>query len=193
MAAPIVDEASFEKMGDFLADRAHPITEKMRMVFTLSNLGGPNAVKALARGLSSFPASHCQFILCHNRLYLFLFYLFLIFIFYSLFFILYSLFFILYSSFFITIIIIINCLFSYPFHVHFHIVRCVYVTRNKFKYTCVVNIYALTGFEETSALLLHEVAYVLGQMREPSAVPILTAVLRDTNQLPIVRHEVDKR
>eukprot|EP00002_Diphylleia_rotans_P001902 TRINITY_DN1111_c0_g1_i1.p1 TRINITY_DN1111_c0_g1~~TRINITY_DN1111_c0_g1_i1.p1 ORF type:complete len:312 (-),score=72.16 TRINITY_DN1111_c0_g1_i1:429-1364(-) len=94
MTPPKVDEASFERMGEFLADLSQPVAAKMRMVFTLSNLGGPLAVKALQR-----------------------------------------------------------------------------------------------GFEDSSALLLHEIAYVLGQMKEPSAAPFLTTVLQDVNQLPIVRHE----
>lgn len=44
-------------------------------------------------------------------------------------------------------------------------------------------------FTDESALLKHELAYCLGQMQDHLAVPILSAVLRDTNQEPMVRHE----
>ncbi|VDK29299.1 unnamed protein product [Gongylonema pulchrum] len=42
-------------------------------------------------------------------------------------------------------------------------------------------------FNDSSALLKHELAYCLGQTRNPSAVPILEAVLQDDQT--IVRHE----
>jgi deoxyhypusine monooxygenase len=45
------------------------------------------------------------------------------------------------------------------------------------------------GFVDPSALLKHELAYVLGQLRKTSALPILTSVLRDLSQDPMVRHE----
>jgi deoxyhypusine monooxygenase len=45
------------------------------------------------------------------------------------------------------------------------------------------------AFTDRSALLKHELAYVLGQMRHPSAIPILTGVLGDFKQDPMVRHE----
>ncbi|KAI8924461.1 armadillo-type protein [Entophlyctis helioformis] len=45
------------------------------------------------------------------------------------------------------------------------------------------------AFSDESALLKHELAYVLGQMKNPYAVPHLTAVLSDLNQEPMVRHE----
>lgn len=44
-------------------------------------------------------------------------------------------------------------------------------------------------FSDSSALLKHELAYCLGQMQDPSAIPILTAVLKDVKQEPMVRHE----
>ena len=44
-------------------------------------------------------------------------------------------------------------------------------------------------FTDGSALLKHELAYCLGQMRDESAIPTLTAVLCDTAQEPMVRHE----
>ena len=45
-------------------------------------------------------------------------------------------------------------------------------------------------FNSTSSVLLrHEVAYVLGQMRNEGAVPFLTGVLIDSSEDPITRHE----
>ncbi|KAJ3017965.1 hypothetical protein HKX48_003252 [Thoreauomyces humboldtii] len=45
------------------------------------------------------------------------------------------------------------------------------------------------GFADSSALLKHELAYVLGQMRDPSALPTLVTVLGDMKEDPMVRHE----
>lgn len=45
------------------------------------------------------------------------------------------------------------------------------------------------GFKDPSALLKHELAYCLGQMQDPDALPILLAVLEDKTQEAIVRHE----
>ena len=45
------------------------------------------------------------------------------------------------------------------------------------------------GFADSSALLKHELAYVLGQTKNQSAIPILTSVLNDLDQDPMVRHE----
>ncbi|NWI18280.1 DOHH hydroxylase, partial [Crypturellus soui] len=45
------------------------------------------------------------------------------------------------------------------------------------------------GFGDSSALLKHELAYCLGQMREPAAIPVLLRVLQDPRQEPMVRHE----
>lgn len=45
------------------------------------------------------------------------------------------------------------------------------------------------AFTDPSALLKHECAYCLGQMQDEKAIPILTKVLEDTNQDPMVRHE----
>lgn len=44
-------------------------------------------------------------------------------------------------------------------------------------------------FKDPSALLKHELAYCLGQMRDPAAISILTNVLEDLSQEPMVRHE----
>ncbi|KAF3691382.1 Deoxyhypusine hydroxylase [Channa argus] len=45
------------------------------------------------------------------------------------------------------------------------------------------------AFTDQSALLKHELAYCLGQMQDTRAIPTLTAVLKDTQQEPMVRHE----
>ena len=45
------------------------------------------------------------------------------------------------------------------------------------------------AFGDESALLKHEVAYCLGQLQDPLAIPILTQVLSDPAREPIVRHE----
>ena len=45
------------------------------------------------------------------------------------------------------------------------------------------------AFADDSALLKHEVAYCLGQLQDPLAIPILTEVLGDAKREPIVRHE----
>ena len=45
------------------------------------------------------------------------------------------------------------------------------------------------GFSDPSALLGHELAYVLGQMKHPAALPYLQAVLENRDQDPMVRHE----
>lgn len=45
------------------------------------------------------------------------------------------------------------------------------------------------GFESSSALLKHELAYVLGQMQDPLAVPKLIEILSDDSEHIMVRHE----
>ncbi|KAF4617701.1 hypothetical protein D9613_005813 [Agrocybe pediades] len=45
------------------------------------------------------------------------------------------------------------------------------------------------GFKDESALLKHELAYCLGQIKKTSALPALESVLRDTSEDPMVRHE----
>lgn len=45
------------------------------------------------------------------------------------------------------------------------------------------------AFGDDSALLKHELAYCLGQMQDPRAIPVLAGVLQDTRQEPMVRHE----
>jgi deoxyhypusine monooxygenase len=44
------------------------------------------------------------------------------------------------------------------------------------------------GFMDSSALLKHELAYVLGQMKLSHAIPVLTEVLSDVNQDEMVRY-----
>ncbi|XP_053658243.1 deoxyhypusine hydroxylase [Anopheles marshallii] len=44
-------------------------------------------------------------------------------------------------------------------------------------------------FDDESALLKHELAYCLGQMQDVRAIPMLTKVLADVQQEPMVRHE----
>ncbi len=46
------------------------------------------------------------------------------------------------------------------------------------------------GLRSPSVLLAHECAYVMGQMQDHSAIPLLTNVLKDDKANPIVRHEV---
>lgn len=46
------------------------------------------------------------------------------------------------------------------------------------------------GFQDPSALLKHELAYCLGQMKNAAALPILESVLANDREDPMVRHEV---
>lgn len=48
------------------------------------------------------------------------------------------------------------------------------------------------AFGDESALLKHELAYCLGQMQDPNAIPVLIKVLEDKNEVPMVRHEAGK-
>lgn len=50
-------------------------------------------------------------------------------------------------------------------------------------------IYHIIGFNDSSALLKHEVAYVLGQMKMNHAIPVLESVLENSSEDPMVRHE----
>ncbi|KAI0755229.1 ARM repeat-containing protein [Daedaleopsis nitida] len=45
------------------------------------------------------------------------------------------------------------------------------------------------GFEDESALLKHELAYCLGQMKNTNALPVLESVLANEKEDPMVRHE----
>lgn len=53
-----------------------------------------------------------------------------------------------------------------------------------------LDITSSTGLQDSSALLKHELAYCLGQMKLESALPALEKTLRDTTEDPMVRHEV---
>jgi len=45
------------------------------------------------------------------------------------------------------------------------------------------------GFNDESALLRHEIAFVLGQIMHPRAIPSLINVLKNMNEHPMARHE----
>jgi deoxyhypusine monooxygenase len=45
------------------------------------------------------------------------------------------------------------------------------------------------AFIDSSALLRHEIGYVLGQMAHEAAAPALTKVLQNLEEHPMVRHE----
>lgn len=47
----------------------------------------------------------------------------------------------------------------------------------------------VSGFQDSSVLFKHEVAYVLGQMQHSSAIPGLEKKLKDKDENPMVRHE----
>lgn len=49
--------------------------------------------------------------------------------------------------------------------------------------------YIEQAFSDSSDLLKHELAYCLGQMQDPAAIPILIKVLENTAEVPMVRHE----
>ncbi|MHB8633104.1 MAG: HEAT repeat domain-containing protein [Thermoplasmatota archaeon] len=69
----------------------------------------------------------------------------------------------------------------------FERMRCVFTLRNRGGKEAVE---ALTAcFGDPSALLRHEVAYVLGQMGDEHAIPALTKTLEDAGEHVMVRHE----
>lgn len=47
----------------------------------------------------------------------------------------------------------------------------------------------VSGFQDSSVLFKHEVAYVLGQMQDPTAIPGLVERLEDLEEGAMVRHE----
>lgn len=69
----------------------------------------------------------------------------------------------------------------------FQRMRAVFALRNRGGPAAVEALAA--AFADPSALLRHEIAYVLGQMSDPHAVPYLTAVLERTDEHVMVRHE----
>ncbi len=69
----------------------------------------------------------------------------------------------------------------------FHRMRAVFALRNEGGAEAVEALAA--AFEDPSALLRHEIAYVLGQMQDPHALPSLTRVLENEREHVMVRHE----
>jgi deoxyhypusine monooxygenase len=69
----------------------------------------------------------------------------------------------------------------------FHRMRAVFALRNI--RTDESALALCKGFEASSALLRHEIAYVLGQMQNPVVLPHLIGVLSDENEHVMVRHE----
>jgi deoxyhypusine monooxygenase len=69
----------------------------------------------------------------------------------------------------------------------FQRMRAVFALRNKS--TDAACLALCTGFASQSALLRHEIAYVLGQMQNPVALPTLIQRLEDENEHVMVRHE----
>ncbi|XP_025075779.1 LOW QUALITY PROTEIN: deoxyhypusine hydroxylase [Pogonomyrmex barbatus] len=65
--------------------------------------------------------------------------------------------------------------------------RALFTLKNIGGPTAIEQIHAC--FKDQSALLKHELAYCLGQMQDPAAISILTNVLEDLSQEPMVRHE----
>ncbi|KAJ9613445.1 deoxyhypusine hydroxylase [Cladophialophora chaetospira] len=56
--------------------------------------------------------------------------------------------------------------------------------------TAVPAVHALaSGFKDPSALFRHEVAFVFGQLSHPASIPALLAVLEDSKEESMVRHE----
>jgi len=65
--------------------------------------------------------------------------------------------------------------------------RCIFTLRN-LKTIGAIEALAL-GLHDKSALLKHEIAFCLGQMEDPHAIPILIGVLRNKEENSMVRHE----
>ena len=56
--------------------------------------------------------------------------------------------------------------------------------------TAVPAVHALAkGFEDSSALFRHEIAFVFGQLSHPASIPALTASLANLEEASMVRHE----
>lgn len=69
----------------------------------------------------------------------------------------------------------------------FQRMRCVFTLRNLGGPDAVDALVAC--FDDPSALLRHEVAYVMGQMQDPHAIPGLTRTLMKEDEHVMVRHE----
>jgi deoxyhypusine monooxygenase len=67
--------------------------------------------------------------------------------------------------------------------------RAMFALRNRGGEACVLQLGRALVEDETSALLRHEVAYVLGQMQHPAAIDPLAESLRRTAEHSMVRHE----
>jgi deoxyhypusine monooxygenase len=65
--------------------------------------------------------------------------------------------------------------------------RAMFALRNRGDEEAVLALTA--GFADSSALFRHEVAYVLGQLSHPASIPALSAVLRNSHEHEMVRHE----
>ena len=69
----------------------------------------------------------------------------------------------------------------------FHRMRSVFKLRNiRSSESCMI---LCEAFASKSALLRHELAYVLGQMQMDDAVPTLISILSDSSEHVMVRHE----
>ena len=69
----------------------------------------------------------------------------------------------------------------------FQRMRVVFSLRNDRSHDAIMAL--CDGFSSKSALLKHELAYVLGQVQDSSAVPKLIEILSDSNEHVMVRHE----
>jgi hypothetical protein len=67
--------------------------------------------------------------------------------------------------------------------------KCMFSLRNRGGQDCVTELGTALVKDNSSALLRHEVAYVLGQMQHPSSVEALEASLRREGEHAMVRHE----
>jgi len=67
--------------------------------------------------------------------------------------------------------------------------RAMFSLRNKGGIDCVEQLCATLVDDQTSALLRHEVAYVLGQLQHESSIEALEIALRNHNEHDMVRHE----
>jgi deoxyhypusine monooxygenase len=67
--------------------------------------------------------------------------------------------------------------------------RAMFSLRNRGGAECVMELGKALVEDESSALLRHEVAYVLGQMQHPNSVEALAESLRRDNEHRMVRHE----
>jgi len=65
--------------------------------------------------------------------------------------------------------------------------RCVFTLRNIGGNRAIDIL--VEALQDKSILLKHEIAYVLGQMGNDYAVPVLEKLLQDKNEAPVVRHE----